>query len=297
MAHSPHLPEDRYKSSGSAAQAAHPGGITANVRHSPWRTPIASLISVSDIETIEEIYDAVGDVERWRHLNERLASARGLSPEIEWHLAVGREAHEQQVRLHGEIETLITVHDQLTIGAIVVDSDGRVLRSNAAASRHLANRAGLRLVDGHLEAIQTNEKAALHEAIECASSASRDAAQNPFVTITREDGPPVSLVVIRAHREPLHVFEDSRPVAILLIDPELTTPPGEDVLRRLFGFTAREAELAAILLKGGSLDDAARALGVARSTARTFLAHVTAKTESHSQSELMRRLLVIPHVT
>ncbi len=252
---------------------------------------------MSDIETIEEIYDAVGDVDRWRDLNERLAATRGLSPEIEWHLAIGRQAHDQQVRSHGEIRTLITVHDRLTIGAIVVNGDGTVLRSNAAGSRHLAERRGLRLVDGRVEAIHAHDNTTLHEAIECVSSASGDAAQSPFVTITRENGLPLSLVVIRADRQLLRFFEDGPPIAILLIDPELTTPPGEDVLRGLFGFTAREAELAAILLKGGSLDDAARALGVAISTARTFLAHITAKTESHSQSELMRRLLVIPHAS
>ena len=59
----------------------------------------------------------------------------------------------------------------------------------------------------------------------------------------------------------------------------------------------REAELAALLMKGMRLEEAAHALGVAISTARTFLAHITAKTDSHSQSELMKGLLAIPHVT
>lgn len=254
---------------------------------------------MSDVDTIGDIYDAVGDVNRWQRLSDRLASAGLLSTEVAWHLAIGRTAHEQHVRLSGEISTFMTVHDQLTLGAIVVDGDGRILHSNAIASRHLAEQAALTRHGGRVQTVALSENIALAEAIKRTSSATNahDPWRSPFVVITRERRPPLSVVVVRANGQSERVFDQNPLVALLLIDPELTTPPGTDVLRALFGFTAREAELAAILMKGDSLEEAARALGIAITTARTFLAHITAKTESHRQPELMQRLLAIPHVT
>jgi DNA-binding CsgD family transcriptional regulator len=253
---------------------------------------------VSDIDTIEDIYEAVGDVTRWQRLNDRLASAGPLSTEVAWHLAIARSAHEQQAHMNREISTLMTVHDQLMLGALMVDEDGRILGANAIASRHLAEHATLTLVDDKVEAVLPDDNAALSDAIRQASSTTnRNVRRSPFLVLTRERQPPLSVVVISRGQHADCSFEKRRAVALLLIDPELTTPPGTDVLRALFGFTAREAELAAILLKGHSLEDAAGALGIAITTARTFLAHITAKTDSHSQPELMRRLLAIPHVT
>jgi DNA-binding CsgD family transcriptional regulator len=253
---------------------------------------------VSDIDTIDDIYEAVGDVTRWQRLNDRLASAGPPSTEVAWHLTIARKVHEQQEHLNREISTLMTVHDQLTLGAIMVDEDGRILGANAIASRHLAEQATLTLVDGKVQALLCDDNVVLSDAIRQASTATNaNAPRSPFLVLTRERRPPLSVVVIRGGRQSDGSFDTSRPVALLLIDPELTAPPGTDVLRALFGFTAREAELAAFLMKGHSLEEAARALGVAITTARTFLAHITAKTESRSQPDLMRRLLAIPHVT
>ena len=54
------------------------------------------------------------------------------------------------------------------------------------------------------------------------------------------------------------------------------------------------AEIAALLIQGLSIKDAAASLGVSMTTARTFVSQIIAKTDSHSQAELMLRLLAIP---
>jgi len=250
---------------------------------------------VSDIDTIEDIYEAVGHEGRWRRLNDRLASAAPLSTEVAWHLAIGREAHDQQVRVSGEISTFMMVQDQLTIGALVVDTDGRIIHANAIASRHLAERAALTRVGEKVHAVAMDDGGVLSDAIKQASLAT-NAGRNPFLLLRRERRLPLCVVVVST-RPSDGAYENRRSVVLLLVDPELAAPPGTDVLRALFGFTAREAELAAILMTGCGLEEGARTLGVAMTTARTFLAHITAKTESHSQPELMHRLLSIPNVT
>ena len=70
--------------------------------------------------------------------------------------------------------------------------------------------------------------------------------------------------------------------------------PTGGTLRALYGFTAREAEFALQLMRGSSVKDASATLGVSMTTARTFLAQITAKTDCHSQGQLMVRLLATP---
>ena len=84
---------------------------------------------------------------------------------------------------------------------------------------------------------------------------------------------------------------------LLLFDPALVPPPGTSVLRALFGFTPREAELAALLMQGVGVEEAARMIGVTVSTARTFLASLAAKTDTHTQAALVRQLLAIPRAS
>jgi DNA-binding CsgD family transcriptional regulator len=79
-----------------------------------------------------------------------------------------------------------------------------------------------------------------------------------------------------------------------MADPDSDDGPDEQGLTAAFDLTATEARLAVRLLRGETLEDAAHALGIKISTARTHLAHVFLKTGTSRQSELMRLLLSMP---
>ncbi|GGF46444.1 hypothetical protein GCM10007301_02440 [Azorhizobium oxalatiphilum] len=67
--------------------------------------------------------------------------------------------------------------------------------------------------------------------------------------------------------------------------------------RTLFGFSAREAEIAACLAAGGALKDAAASCGITMATARTYMARIFEKTETSQQSQvvaLLRGLIPAP---
>ena len=64
----------------------------------------------------------------------------------------------------------------------------------------------------------------------------------------------------------------------------------ETLLEDLYGLTPREAALALLLMAGLTLEESARKLGVTTNTVRTLLKRVTAKTDSRSQADLVRRL-------
>ena len=250
---------------------------------------------MDEIEHIAAIYDAVGDVERWRLLTERLAATH-LTTEIQYHFDMARAAHERHVRLTGEVAALSSVYTQLAVGALIVDQGGQVLRANDIAGRLLTQRAGLLLDDNRLHVTDDEVNAALYAAMARATNAA-GGGRTPFLVVPRPDKSPLAIFVLQLDDTMQQVFDDRRAVALLLIDPDLTTAPSAHVLRALFDFTARESECASLLMQGQTLDEAAHALGVTRNTARTFVAQMTAKTDSHGQAELMARLLAIPPVT
>jgi DNA-binding CsgD family transcriptional regulator len=82
------------------------------------------------------------------------------------------------------------------------------------------------------------------------------------------------------------VFGDGR--AILLLT-DLTVPLVTDqtLLAVVFGLTAAEAKMASRIAQGNNIDEAARAVGVSRETARTQLKAVFQKTSTKRQAELV----------
>jgi DNA-binding CsgD family transcriptional regulator len=248
---------------------------------------------VDDITaSIAEMYDAIGDVNRWRRIEQRIVDSGEPCPEIAHHLALARRAHEQHVSALRAVEMLAAVHDQTALAALVVDNEGVLLHQNSAASRLFAADSGLRVADGRVEAVDSAERVTLRDSIADACVGARD--RNMFVAITRPAGRRLCVVVLQAERLVVSVFERSALAVLVIIDPDAPGVAGARALRALFDFTAREAEVAALLMEGHTVDEASQILGISVATARTFLAHLAAKTDSHSQSELVRHLLAIP---
>ena len=248
------------------------------------------------VDAIAEIYDAVGDADRWQRLEERAASISRLSPEIDQHLETARRLHDETRRLISNIETLASLHDQLALGALVVDRDGFLLCTNAGAAQLLSAFDGLMLDGNRVRAASAHDDAQLQRAIERAATGvcREDDLDMIFIRVARPGKGPVLLLALPTVGPGLRFFEDGLPVTLLVIDPDVAMVPAADTLRVLYGFTAREAEIAALLIQGLSIKDAAASLGVSMTTARTFVSQIIAKTDSHSQAELMLRLLAIP---
>ena len=97
---------------------------------------------------------------------------------------------------------------------------------------------------------------------------------------------------------PLHIkpeqFAERGPIAAIFVtDPEMPLHSGNhQQLRELYSLTAGEARLAAWLLQGKSVEEAAAAMGITGNTARADLKRVYQKTGVRRQPELMRRLLL-----
>ena len=83
-----------------------------------------------------------------------------------------------------------------------------------------------------------------------------------------------------------------QPVAIVfLTDPQATLVLNAALLRRLYGISASECRVAQELLRGQTLQDAARQLHLGENTVKTHLHQLFEKTQTHRQQQLIRLLL------
>jgi DNA-binding CsgD family transcriptional regulator len=87
-------------------------------------------------------------------------------------------------------------------------------------------------------------------------------------------------------------FSEARAL-VVIIDPEQDPEPPKMLLRRLYGFTNAEAEVALRVLRGDGLKPIAADLALSMATVKTHLQHTFDKTDTHRQAELVRLLLAI----
>jgi len=77
---------------------------------------------------------------------------------------------------------------------------------------------------------------------------------------------------------------------VILLDLDACTQPNTTTLQRIFGLTPAEAGLAIAIAQGGTPDKIAAGRRVSRTTVRSQLARVFAKTQTRRQAELVRLL-------
>lgn len=85
---------------------------------------------------------------------------------------------------------------------------------------------------------------------------------------------------------------DSRAL-VIVIDPERQGEPEPDLLRRLYGLTRAEAEVALRVMRGDGLKPISDEMSLSVATLKTHLQHVFTKTGTHRQAELVRLLMAI----
>jgi DNA-binding CsgD family transcriptional regulator len=76
--------------------------------------------------------------------------------------------------------------------------------------------------------------------------------------------------------------------AVFIGDPKRRTGDPIGVFHEIYGLTPGETRLTLLLLADCSLEEAARLLGISRSTARSVLKRVFQKTDTKRQSGLVR---------
>jgi DNA-binding CsgD family transcriptional regulator len=186
------------------------------------------------------------------------------------------------------------VIDAIRHGIVIVGSGCGVVHLNSAAERILTSGDGLCIRSGRVEANRTSTNTELQVSIARAhGDPQSDCASGDSFACSRPSGKrPYAIHVL-----PLKPAENpsAARVLVMIIDPEQESDPPKVLLRRLFGLTSGEANVALLMLRGDGLKPIAADLALSMATVKTHLHHIFNKTDTHRQAELVRLLLgVIP---
>ncbi|HIJ42545.1 MAG: hypothetical protein QF511_09595 [Rhodospirillales bacterium] len=190
------------------------------------------------------------------------------------------------------------VLDHFAIGVILLDKGAKVLLLNGAARDIVERDDGLALDHGGSSLRVQSPAAAskLKEFIAAAAEKDNPGNSRPAaaMAIPRPSlKPPYPLYVAPL---PLCTVCNTRraSVAVFVSDPGRRHDLSADMISRLYGLAPAEARLVAALVAGRTLKEAAAEIGTTEGTARTTLKRVFAKTGTHSQADLIRRVLTGP---
>lgn len=177
-------------------------------------------------------------------------------------------------------------------GAMLVASEGRPQVANRAALSILNKQDGLSVASTGLAADRAADTRLLLRLL-------RDAIQSPERGEPKES--PMFLprkharssLVVRVVPGPgLECWPapENRFALLMMYDQDLGFDVNVPMLSRLYGLTRGEAALAASLMRGKSIDEAADELFISPHTARTHLKRIFMKTDTHRQTELVLRM-------
>jgi DNA-binding CsgD family transcriptional regulator len=183
--------------------------------------------------------------------------------------------------------------DRSVSAIILLDASRQVVFMNRAAEDLKARLDGIRLSSNgiHLSVPQEDEHLRMLITRVTASQQSQRSI-GEVMRATRPSGRrPYGIWVAAVAQSPAALTAFRPAVWVLINDPERPTGPPASHLQSLFGMTQAEAKLAIRLAAGDSLKAAAEELGITYGTARTRLIQLFQKTNTQSQTQLIRLLL------
>lgn len=221
------------------------------------------------------------------------AAARRLVEALVPHLRQAILIFDRVHHLQVEEMELSDALDRLGVAGFLLDALGRVTQPNRTAATLFAGKEGIAVRHGRLvlgsEDAQRRLGDILARARNAADLEDQDRVRLPeVITIPRGPGAPSLAIAARILRSPADLRSDHAPaVAVYVSRPDQGGAVPAAVVRELLGLTPAEAELAARLGHGATIDEAAHGLGITRATARTQLYSIFRKTGLHRQSELV----------
>ena len=195
---------------------------------------------------------------------------------------------------HGRCErtALLEALDGVPAGILLLDRQGRPLVVNRAASEILAAKDGLTLTPEGLAASTAEATRDLRRLISETALADPQSSSSRVFAMPRPSERRSYSVLVKGVSSGRAAPGCRRPsVAVFLTDPDRRVRADEEVLQSLYGFTPAESRVAAELVEGESVEEAARDLDVSLNTARTHMKRLFEKTDTHRHRDLVRLLL------
>ena len=177
----------------------------------------------------------------------------------------------------------------LPFGVAFLTNSGYVVYSNRAAEQIFEEADGIRVQFGTLTGGSRQSTSDLKAAIDQAAHVDRTTAWPRIVLIERPSLRRSYQVLTFPVRGGLPQFRGLRvpSLAVFIVDPEQQLVQAPEILADMFGLTRKEAEVAARLAEGKSIQQLAGELGMRYETARTHMRRIFDKTSTSRQSGLV----------
>ena len=188
-----------------------------------------------------------------------------------------------------EIGSFKAAIEMLSVGIILVDTDGKVIEANQSAAQLLLRGGLITDESGRLKATDEVINAELQAAIHRATQSDTGLGTRGLgIRLTAPRQPAVLAHVLPLAAGTLRTrLSPSATVAIFLTSSENAPRSGIDALAVTYDLTGAEARIFAEVARGHDTEAAARACGVAEGTARTHLKRIYAKLGVNRHAELV----------
>ena len=185
-----------------------------------------------------------------------------------------------------------SVMDRLSVGVVIIDLNGRILKCSATAEEALAARDGLQIQAGKLRATCAKEDRELQGAMKAAAQSVIDGefSATRGLSLTKLSGSRNLGVIVQPVAGKSGQGQPAS-VVVYIRDPEANSEVEGELVRQLFDLTPAEAAVARRLTAGLTLEDAAASLAISRNTARAHLRSIFSKSGITRQTELVRLML------
>ena len=178
--------------------------------------------------------------------------------------------------------------DALRCAVVLTDAHCEILHANRSAERMITRGSPIRSIRRVLAAGTSSASRDLRKAIlTAARHEAQPGATSAAIRLTDAEQPPAYAHVLPMATGDLRTRLQPNAVAAIFIGvPDEHN--GIGLLARAFNLTAAEIRVMESLMAGHTLAETARHFGIARSTAKTHLDHIFAKTGVSRQTELVR---------
>lgn len=213
----------------------------------------------------------------------------------------------QAMKIHNHISSIKQVNQaiqevlkRINQGVFLLDSELRVIFSNAEAARILEARNALdigRYGKLYLAKIQENEH--LQQLLASLLTTARDEKTKriEFAAASANRSRPLKLTLTRIDTTDSELSKEGVAIAVFVSDPDRPNTVSESYMQQAYALTPTECSIMKSLLKNKNISDIASARGTTLETARSQLKVILQKTGTHSQAELSRLLLALDRDT
>lgn len=247
-----------------------------------------AILSVEELESLQFYSDQLGKAEA-----ERLSI---LLPHLYRALKLKREYNDTDHSL-GQARAIM---DQFPFGVLQVNDAGKILSANQHALDTIEQSSGICLKDNVLCSDQKDQDHQLKQQIyQAANTPYEEAGEHVslFKTDMEYSSSPVSLL-ITPDLYPVNRYDRQLEncaiifIAAASVRQTINAAP----LQALFDLTPAEARLAALLVSGLDLNQAAEKSFISRNTAKVQLKSIFSKTGVRRQAELVKLILTSPTI-